>query len=322
MNAEQIVQNCIGQPCKNIRLSMVNINSLPTEGSNEKSQPMCSQFVDQASKFFPSIVKNFAEEKSKKGENHLDVAERFFVPFWLSPSSVKMRQHPLDFGGDHTSEKLYKSLGMYGTHQMFPVWNNTNLCPALASKKKFDSVGIAAPKLLIPEEGYGAKEVEFCVERGICNTVGVTTSDYCRWVASYKAAGNKYNVALICGDIDFVGGSGAIFKRMFSHIEMLKENQENKRFNGITLPDVSINFSSEENDAKANGVAVSRLLGGSILLHDYLCVLRDVFGVKKLVEFDVASKEGIKSVSITSVIDDYAKVKKYLTLAKALKLIR
>jgi hypothetical protein len=323
MNAEQIVQNCIGQPCKNIRVSMVNINSLPMEGNSEKSQPSCKHFVDYSSKLFPSIVKNFADECSKKkNEAKLDVAERFFVPFWFSPSSVKMRQHPLDFGGDHTSEVLYKNLGMYGTHQMFPIWNNVNLCPALASKKKFDSVGVNNAKLLIPEEGYGAKEVEYCVERGICNKVGATTTDYCRWVATYKSNNGKYNVSLLCGDMDFIGGSGAIFKSLFSHVDILKQAQENKRFNGITLPDVSVNHVVENDATKSSGIAAARLLGGAVMMHDYLCVLRDIFGVKKLVEFDVANKDEIKSVSISTVIDDYAKVKKYYVLNTALKLIR
>jgi len=322
MTAEKYVSNVFGTSCKNLKLNLINVNSNPTEGNTEKGQNVVT-FIENMAAFFPNIVKNYNDDmKQHKPEEKMEVAERFFVPFWFSPTSSKNRQHPIDFGGDHNSESLYKDIDTLATHQMFAIlWNNTHLCAALASKKKYDSLGTVSPKLLIPEEGYSSKEVEYAIERGVCNTVGLQTTESCRWIGIHQAADKKYNATMICGDNTFLSGSCQIFKTLFDHIDIIKTRQNNK-FNGIKLADVSINSTNIDDKVKQSSLVIARLLGGSIFLHDYLCVLRDIFNVKKLVEIDTTIKNEQKVVSIDIVINDFAKVKKYVSIAKALKTIR
>lgn len=330
LTAEDVVNGFIGQTAKTLKLTVINVNSDPTEGSkNDKKGGNCIEFIDNCLKFFPEIQKNINKEADTR-QSRADkvLAEKFHVPFLFSPSSFKMLRNPIDFGGDHTSEALYTQLGMYATHQLIPVWSNTNLCPLFASKRMFDFTQVKQPKVLIPEEGFGAREIEYSIERGVCNSVGVKSADSCRYIASHKIEGGKQNVVMICGDHSFLGGQSTIFKRLFESIEAIRKHQHGNKFNGISLSDVSVH-STDDDDSdvskrviNANSIAIARLLGGSIITHDYLMILRDIYGVKKLMSFDVSSKEERSAISIDVVIRDFAIVKKYALMSRALKTIR
>ncbi len=323
MTSEEILKSFFGKTVKDLRVSMINVNEHFNEGVEDCSMPSTTKFLDLCVKFYPTLLKNYREDTAKvKGDANI-IADRIFMPCWFSPSSSKKKQHPKDFEGDHESDKLCKEFGLYATHQIFAMLDNPTLCAALASKLKFDSLGIKSPELIVSEDGFTAKEVGYVIERGACNAVGVKTADACRYVAMYQC-GNKAGVSLICGSPSFLSGSIDIFKSVFSHVDILKSIQKNKKRNGIDLEEVSIGFVAKEktDQTKASSVAIARLLGGAIYTHDHLCVLKNIYGVKKLISIDKSSRTEMSKVDIDKVIEEYARIKKYYYSAKALNAIK
>lgn len=327
MSSEDTIKALFGDVAKNINIGMINVNSYPSEGTNDTRFPNCSAFLKASADYVPRLLENFNDEKEKfKETDPLVIADKIFTPIWFSPSSMKSRTHPIPFDGDHRTEKKVASIGTYSSKQVFVNYENTGLCAALASKVKYSSKEGSKPELLVLEDsGYGAKEVDYCYERGICNTVGIKTSDYCRYLTKYKNSDGKTVVSLICGDYDFVSGPVSIFKNIFTHVETIKAHQRNKKRNGLDLADKSISFGVKKNETgdpiDTASVALSRLIGGSIITHDYLCVLRDIFKVKKLMAFDTEGANKVVPINIQSVIDDYSRIKKYYAMVNALKMI-
>jgi hypothetical protein len=323
MNADEIIKGLFGDSISNISINMININSSSKEGTNDGKFPSCNDFIKACNEYHLSLLTKLNSEKEKSKETDpLEFADKLFTPIWLSPSSMKSRTHPLDFDGNHVTEKATQKIGTYSTKQVVVNYDASDICAALASKIKFYSEEGKKPELLVPEEGYTVKQVDRSIERGMCNSVGLKTTDFIRYITRYKRGDGKTVVSLICGDYQFLSGSLDIFKRMFTLVDVIKSSQRNKKRNGVDLSDKNISIAAKEDDVyDAASVSFARLMGGAIFLHDHLCVLRDIYGVKKLLAFDTSSEKKSNPIPIQTVIDDYSRIKKYYTLLNSLKMI-
>lgn len=313
--AEQVMLDTIGDKAGNISINMINVNSSSLQGTDD-TNISCIKFINACDNYHTELMKVYRED-SKKGKQDFD---KYFVPMWFSPSSFKSLTHPIAFGGNVTVEKSAKELNLYASHQILPVWDNSNICSVLASKICFDSMGVDAPTTFGPlDEGYGTKETEYCKNRGLFLENGVKSKDSIRFIASYKTSSNKSVISLICGSHNFLRGSSDIFKSLKEYSDFLKVNQENKKRQGIDLADVSI---SKKTDGENYSIAFSRLIGGAIYTHDYLCILKNIYGVKSIMSIDNTLKIKTKKIKIDEVITDLAQVKKYYALNKALNFIK
>lgn len=322
MNADEIMTDLTGCTVNDLKISLININSSPDEGVETTGMPTCLAFMEACWNYYPSLIKSYKLEIDKNKQENV-ATNKIFVPPWISPSSNKHNKNPIDFHGHHDSEQALYKLGAYATHQMLPIYTNTNMVAALASKKKYASIESTEPELLVPESGYTLNEVQYCIQRGMCNEIGLKSSDYCRYIAKYKYDDFKTGVVFICGDYDFLTGSSNIFNRLFSYVDILKKQESKyKTKTNIKFEDEILINQKEENNAKHRAsISFARLIGGSILVHDLLVILRDIYKVKKIVTFDISNESKFFTISIQSLINDYQRIKQYYALNKALKFI-
>jgi len=314
---EELVRNVCGAPVRDLRISMINVNSNINEGVEESSMSSTQKFLEQCEQFHPTLLKNYREDQNLN-KDALAFADKVFMPLWFSPSSSNKKTHPKDFEGDHRSDKLCKEMGLFATHQTFATFDNATFCAALGSKRKYDSLGTKQPELMVEEEGFTAKEASYAVERGACTTVGIKTGDSLRYIVPYKCSGGKIGVSLICGSHDFLSGSLDMLKNLNTHFNIMKAQQQNKNRNGVDIVEASIGFVGKEkkDQLKMSSVLAARLLGGSVYTYDHLCILRDIYGAKKCCAYDRSAKKEMSFVDIDQLIAEYGAMKRYYVFCR------
>jgi hypothetical protein len=322
-SSEEVICGFLGKSVNDLRISMINVNTDVHYGVEEGSMSSTKKFLQQVAEFHPNLMKSYRDEVKALPNAKKAIADKIFMPLWFDISASKKKSHPKDFDGHFSSGKECSALGLYATHQVFPVFDNATCCAALGSKLKYTSIQSGHPELLISEDGFSSEEASRVIDRGGCHTVGIKTNEYCRYLTTYQCDDKKTGVSLICGTHSFLGGSIDIFRELFTNIDILKSHQKNKKRNGIDIEEVAV-FSSEKNldtQGKIKSVAIARILGGAIYVHDHLCMLKSVYNVKKLISIDSSNDQEHQTVSIDSVINDFARIKKYYVMAKALNAI-
>lgn len=323
-----LLKRKIGSSHKEMDITMFNINSNPIHHDDCPSYPTTHiEYLDTSMEFFGKLRKQL---RMTPEENRDSVV----VPFWLSPNGSRMLFGSTKlFNGDTYSEKEYKNMHLYTTNQILARWSSSDICASLDSKLFYDELGTNPPETLIGG-GYHDENIQYCKSRGIFIETGNKTQEICRYMATYKMKNGKNNVVFICGDRDFVGGSIDIFKAVNIASESLMAYNDNTLRKGINLSLGSINNTiknpynetfkiSPEADHNFMHVylstQISLLLSGACMLHDYLCILRDFFGVESLIETSIGRV--YNKIDINDIIDDYAKVKKYTVVARSLSAI-
>jgi len=319
--SEKILKHKIGATTKEMTLTMINVNHDPIPFNDIEDIEIDSiDYLDKSINLFHEI-RNEIEKTGNSKKNVDDI----LVPFWFSPNgSSKLFGSRKPFKGNTRTQELYDSMNIYSSRQLFARWLSSDICAALDSKIRYDSLGIDDPEPLIGG-GYENSHVEYCKKRGICIEVGRKSNEICRYMTSYKMENGKNNIIFICGDKDFIGGSVDIFNKINIYSKSIQSYQKNDIRKGINLEPVSINnavlFSDNDIDAFKKNMTLSivRLLSGACILHDYLCLIRDYYGVNKLINTSVNSE--YTGIDINEIIEDYSKVKKYSVTARALSAI-
>lgn len=321
MSSTKVVKEVFGKRAKDLDITMINVNANPQYGNDADGTrvPKCKDLIDHATGLYPSLCKAYKDRMSKKRSSK-NAADEVFSSVWFSPSSCqKLPGHPLPFGGDHRTESMFNKIGVYSTTQMFAAYTDSCVHAVLASKNWFDSKARTSD-LLSTTAGLSEKDTEYATSRGAVNVVGDQTPESIRYMAKYERNDGRTGVSLICGSSEFLSGYVSIAPAIEACVGNLREYIKNDQYKGINLKSISAGSTSEEPDA-ASSIALSRLLAGSIITHDHLTVLKNVFGVNEIIDFD-GDGETLKKISIDGVIEDYAKVKKYYAMASALNAIK
>jgi hypothetical protein len=107
-------------------------------------------------------------------------------------------------------------------------------------------------------------------------------------------------------------------------VHILREEVKGDQYKGINLSNVNIGqmLDKDASDADKATVSFARLIGGSILVHNLLMVMRNIYGVKNILQFDVSKTDEVLITNIKDVIDDYARVAEYFVMADTLGAIK
>lgn len=325
--AEQAIKNLFGKSAQELDFTLINFNSMPQLGLNgEESHrtPTCAEYIMHCMDIYPNIARAYKDRTEKQTNiDTMVIADETFVPMWISPSSTKKLTHPKPFGGDHRTETEFNKIGAYSTNQSFAKYTNGNFCAALASKMKFDSSKTNLSDPVVSPIHVGKTEIEYVMERGIVNNIGEKSSDILRYISLYEKSNGKLGVSLISGDYDFVMGYVNITRRIIEHTNALRDFVKNKdQYKGIHLSRVEVGNVGNSDPEKEHSIALTRLLAGSILVSDHLTVLKNVYNVTHICQFDLARSEELITVPIDDVINSYHPIKKYVAMTMTLNSIK
>lgn len=323
---ETAIRKLFGKSVQELKFSLLNFNSIPTIGVKDEEQltPNCSEYLLHCMGLYPSIAKAFKDRYDKQSNvDTLTIADEMFTPVWISPTSSKKLTHPKRFGGDHRTESQFNKIGVYATSQAFAKYTNGNLCAALASKMKFDSSKTNLSDPVISPIHVSNSEIEYIIERGISNNIGEKSNDILRYIAMYEKSNGKLGVSLISGDYDFVMGYVNISRRIEEHTNALRDFVKNKdQYKGVHLSRVEIGNIANNDPEKEHSIALSRIIAGAILVSDHLKILKNVYGVKNICQFDLARSEELIPVPVDEVINNYHPIKEYFAMTMALNAIK
>jgi hypothetical protein len=325
ITAETAITRLYGTSVNNLAITMTNVNCNPSFGSDNSSTPTCIEYINQCLRLYPSLLKSYNDRKQKqKDVDTLDIADEIFVPVWISPSTVHTLKYPKEFGGDHRTESLFEKIGVYSTEQILPKYTNGNLCTALSNKIKFSSIG-ASPTTDKVLQKYSPTntDVEYMVGRGILSNAKNDSDEYIRYIAMYQRSNNKIGVNIFSGCLPLMTGVSAIFSTIQQLIEKIRECKPDTNYKGITLASIQAGAKPDVvNSYEYNSIYLTRLIAGSILIHDQLLMLRTVYGIKNVLQYDCSQSQDLIKISIDEVVNMYKPIKEYFVMAKCLNQIK
>jgi len=155
-------------------------------------------------------------------------------------------------------------------------------------------------------------------------SVGEKAVDHVKYIAVYNKSNNKLGTSLICGDKDFLFGYVNISRRIEAHINELRKMNTIDQYKGVHLSPISLSgVPTDDNEERdIHSICLSRLIAGSILVSDHLKILKTIYGVKKVLKYDLTYSRDPHPVDIDEVINEYNPIKKYLVMAKTLNSIQ
>ena len=156
----------------------------------------------------------------------------------------------------------------------------------------------------------------------MANNVGDKSNDILRYVSLYEKSKGRMGVTLISGDYDFVMGHVNITRRIQDHIEALREQVKGNQYKGVHLNRVELSNVGKDDPYREHSISLSRLLCGAILVSDHLKILKNVYGVKHMLQFDLARSNELLKVPIDEVINSYFPIKKYVAMTQTLSSIK
>jgi len=311
-----------GAEIDNIDLTMININTNNNIGTEKSNSPSCLEYINHSLILYPSLMKAYNERKEKQPTiDNTIVANEIFIPVCISPSSCIKLTYPKKFGGDHRSEAQFQKLGIYSTHQLFAKYTNGNICAALAGRFKFSSNPRKIFENVIPTQYTDKNDIDYVMSRGIVTDVGDNAVDILRYIIAYKKPDNKFGISLISGDYDMMMGYVNLMPILEKNIFSLRENIKHDQFKGINLDSISIGNKSS-NDVEGNSITISRIISGAILIVDHLKILKSIYNVDTILEFNLDSSEEPIPIEIDSVIMDYQRIKNYYIMLHTLNAIK
>lgn len=322
--AEREIKKFFGVPINDLAISLLNFNSNPCLGSPDSPTPSCVDYINHSMSLYPSLAKAFKDRRRKQKKlTSLEVADQIFTPVWVSPSSGVTLTYPRDFGGDHRTESQFERLGVYSTNQLFAKYTNGNMCAALSSKVKYDASGVESNDVIVDPTCVGKTEFNYIMERGIVSSKdNMPIPDVLRFLAMYERGDGKSGVSLISGCQDFVTGSVNIFRIIENVVDELRDNARNDQYKGVTLSSVNIGDNADSDPEKERSIRFARLVAGSIMVVDHLMILKNIYGVKNLLQFDLSENDELHTIPIDTVIDMYRPIKEYYIMASALNQIK
>jgi len=324
MDIEKDIKTVFGVGANDIALSLLNIS---TNASFEKENAIEIAMKDQinmALRLYPTLIKTFNDRKDK---DDLETArDEVFTPILFSPDSHVKLSHPKPWQGDFRTEAKMKELSIYSTDQIFPKYSNGILGSLLASKYKYNSNRNKNRNLLVSVDNVSASDTKYVLSRGACSGIGADSDDSVRYICQYKFK-NKSGFSLISGCSMFISGIDEILTNIVEGISSLKS--DNEHFRGIVFPKTVNMFYSAPIDKEAQALTkehiatmVGRLMIGSIMVHDHLWVLKNIFGVEKIFELDDAGPKAIKKIAIDDVIKQFSLAKKHVMTIMGLGLVK
>lgn len=322
--AESEIKKFFGASVNDLAITLLNFNSNPYLGTANSPTPPCVEYINHTLSLYPSLAKAFKDRRRKQKKlSALEVADQIFTPVWASPSSGVSLTYPREFGGDHRTETQYGRLGIYSTNQLFAKYTNGNLCAALSSKAKYDASVMESSDVIVDPTCVGKAEFNYVMERGIIsNKDNIPLLDVLRFVAMYERGDGKLGVTLISGCRDFIAGSVNISRIIENAVGELRENVKNDQYKGVTLSNVNLGGDGDSDPQKEHSIRMARLIAGSIVVVDHLTVLKNLYGVKNLLQFDLSENEELHPIPIDTVIEMYRPIKEYYIMASALNQIK
>lgn len=247
-------------------------------------------------------------------------------PLWYTTNSFKEIMMPVNFDGPtEVSKYLYQSTDsfFYASHQIIRRWDSAIICAILGSKKPWRSKQNSKKnETLIDSSLSSASDVEYLKSRGAISEFGNNSSEYVRWIVPYKTATGQNAFIFISGDMIFLNGSVDLIPQFKSLISYKLKKQDNTN-SAVELIDNTDIFTDPTGlELIGNEISTIRLISASVVVHDYLCYLKNKEGIEDVIEVDYASDQKFKYVNINDVINMYSKIKKYLTVLDAYSLIQ
>jgi len=271
----------------------------------------------KVSDLFPQILKLCANDSLADS----------IPPMWFNLNRWTEVPKPVAFEGNVDAAKLLQSDTQhrveyfYAAHQIIRKWDSPTICAILGSKKLWNSKGDRKTKNLIDTSVCSTSDVEYLRERGAITEFGEKSNEFVRWVVPYTTPSGKNAFILISGDNDFLNGSVDIIPqfKFLTSFKLRKQQEENTHVE--LTSEACIYHDPQDLNLIGQEIGVVRYLVGAILTHDYMQFLKKKMNVTTAIEIDSATKGTFKKVSIDDIINNYSKVKKFLTVLNAYKFI-
>jgi hypothetical protein len=309
----------------NVIIGMINGSSKggsTPEYNDEKKTELKTKFEShRLTTFFKKTLELFEIVHKNTKESHEKLP-----PIWFTTNSFNEIMQPVNFEGPaDISTHLYTVTDsyMYASHQIIRRWDSAMICAILGSKKPWKSKSNTKKnETLIDSSLASAADVEYLKKRGAISQYGNKSTEYVRWVAPYTTSSGQNAFIFISGDQSFLNGSVDLIPQ-FKVLTSYKLKKQDSNNSSIELNDEADILSDPKNlELVGTEIETMRLVSAAVVVHDYLCYLKNKEGVEELIEIDYSTEEKFKSVPITDVIAMYSKIKKYLTILNAYSLIQ
>ena len=325
MDIEKDIKKVFGVSAAEIALSVINVSCTATFKKDIDIETNMKDQINMALRLYPTLIKTYHDRKDKE-DTDAKARDEVFTPLFFSPDSHIKLSHPKPWVGDFRTEAKVKELGLYSTDQMFAKYSNGILGAFLASKYRYNSNKSRNRNLIVDVENISASDSKYVIGRGACSVIGGDSIDSIRYICQYNYK-DKQGFSLISGNADFISGIDEVLSNMSFLVNKLKSEQDT--YKGMVFTqNTNMYYSSpiQENAESLSPEHYSTMLGrlmiGSIITHDHLWVLKNIFGVEKIFELDDGASKPIKKISIDDVISQYTLAKKYVMSLVGLGLIR